>query len=602
MSCSITITSLEGIGSSPGGTFSSVRVIGTISGTCTSPLIMEIKTQQGVSAGTATGSVTSGQFDIVLNSSIKCEHNYEVTVSCGEHCSETSILYLACATGNGTCCIRSTITVSKGGCFPGNEREVVVNVSGVISDPNCLPYSFELDFGDGSTGGTQFINTAGSFSFSETHMYDASVVNSHVIKLIDHAHPDCVEPTVTVEIEACVDDQPPDCCPVLQPSFSVGNCLPGCNREVIFEVSYQPPAGTCQGAVFEWEIFDKNGIKVEDSPSVNTDLLSGSSPNTWSVALDPGLSPFSAKLKVVAPFGCPEQVIQVIVPECEDIPKCPENVSLIWTDEGCERNPSPEGPCKRKIKFIVEADIFGGCGDDAQDTEFEIDFGDGSTGSLFAPNSGVNKQHSITHYYTSSGPKTVVVTARYPTGCQVIVVKQIDFKICEEKDCPDDVEEAKCVICKFCSDVISAVFRRQGRSQSAANKRINLCCLLVVLLGFLIGLDVWLAANCYQWQGSNPPGWINPTIGYTAGLLGILTGVVLYFLLYRCNYCCLFCALIFGAIIGAILIIVQAIFGAWPPCIFTFPKGGVALIIGLIVGAIAAWFICREQRKDEGLL
>ncbi len=547
----------------------------------------------------------SGTFvqNVALNKAVRCDENILVKVTCLDdpQCHAAEQTAVLCSAP--TCCIPLSISHMDRGCVGTTTfRSIEFTITGTVTDPACLPYVLQIEFGDGQPGQSHPITATGPFTIVETHDYDTSPSTSFLAQVKHVLHPDCPKQDIRLSFDNCM----MDCCPAItNTSVVVNDCEPDCFRTVTLKTEYLQYQSPCSAATLGWEIFDKDGVFVDDSGPISTGVVG---PHHYdSIPLDPDGSPYKAILKTTFPLDCLDHEINFDVPICSQAPKCPEDLKLTHEDLGCEQDAS--GQCRRKIRHTVSGKVFSGCGPSSTDTEFVADLDQNKSWSFAESGSsnGSTFTKSTTEYYSGSGPINTSVSVSNPAGCIAIATNTVSFSECKASDCEEIPPEdpIDCILCKWCSDLIADAM--QGRPLWRINLKIIICCLLIVIMALAVGVKIWSVFNCGNIPGINSTSLtgqvLDDVLNYFT--LGVLIGLILLF----CNICCVYCGVVGGILWGIVLVVLQWVTsGSLPQCwllsnsganlFFQFLNGGLMYLVGAIILAIGLRLACLELRSN----
>jgi len=570
MTCSITISNIIGINpSSTGNSFDSLKVEGTATN-CTN-VVVSIYNGFGSSAPVATVvvSVTGGDFVATLDdpsgADWECDKNWRARVHCKdeETCFADEEYFVACL----ACCPTLTITPTIGECQDDETLPITFDVVGTIPDPNCGQYVLSLNFGDGNFSASHPIDASSStsFSFSETHSYPGG---SYTVSVQDWLHLDCPITSIELEVQDC-EPEDRDCCPTVQKvDLEIGDCDDDCHREVTLTTVFDQFVAPCFPATLEWTITDHSGDEVDNS---NAFVTVGTAPDVYSTTLSASGSPYTATLNVIYPTRCTPQSIQINIAECDVPAKCPENLTITHSVEGCER-PDPTQECKRRVRFVITADLFTGCGPSQEGTLFKLDFGDGAPPIPLGSASSGPAQFIVDHLYEAdaSGLTTATITVLEPNGCSESASTLINLPSCIGepgcKECPP-TPPRHCILCKLCHYVIEL---------GHAPKRCK--GLWLFLLGPIIAFT--LISYLYQWITFDITLPWYQLLGVVATTIGTIVGLIWYH--DRCGPCCSMCLILFGIILFLLTVLILLLI-AFFSCLPVWVTGG------FIPGFIPFW-------------
>lgn len=582
MSCQLTVHSFSGVGSPSSGTFSSVHVVAGLT-ECNSATVELYSIGATTPLASATVSDVQDGIDVTLGSQgrFKCDNRYRIRVRCndpGSSCDQFEDLLLPCTPPPPSCCVDMEIVASTPSrCAPNGTRTVNFVVSGTITEATCLPYVIQVDHGDGSLSAAQLISSTGPFSLTLSHDYAANgPTQSYTVDVVDITHPACPPiGSTTTRIQPCT----PDCCPVItEVTITPGKCNGDCRREITLSTAFDGYAAPCSPAFMQWEIHDAAGNLVWNG-SAFVSSTAGTAQDTFLVEPEDG--PFTAHLTVAHPDGCEQREESFDVKPCNSKPRCPEIHELRVEDRGCQLH---RGKCKRKMLIRFEVTIYPGCGDEAGETTFELDYGDGSTESIpvqFTGEGTIGQEH----FYESSGEVTITLGVSEPSPCPARRTLTAKIPKCDPKDC-EEIDPPKCSKCTSMVGYLQASLGALGWGTTAIKARIDKCCLWVSLLAFLFALTLVATFFCLH---SGGPGQSSGS-GTNSGLAALfeilgwgITSIYVIFLFLvtrQCGPCAVYCAHRLGLLIALILTILAWLIFGPPQCMLW---AGVFAILGALV-------------------
>lgn len=479
--------------------------------------------------------------------------------------AKTEVKVLLCNGAPEGCCIAATDVTWNAACNPDGTADVTFTVLVNSTSTDCYPKSFYLDYGDGGFSANTFIATApsGPQTFAFSHTYQQAQGQGIVVKVIQQAPSGCADVALDFALPNCQSD----CCPVVETEVKILDCDENCNRNVTIDVTGPAKAIGCDTAVMHWTVHDRNGmqvattaVQIDNATAINNQLL---------LTLDPALSPYTASLTVGPTTLCdgnPVADVAIVVPECAAPLECPEDITLSWTQNGCELDPDPGGECKRKVKFAIDGTLNPGC--PAQVTNFRIDYGDGHSEVLYVS----ALPHSFEHLYSASGSIDVLLTVENPDDCLVLVAETIEVSACDPADCESDPSDPapadpRCWVCPSGGKELVAHGKSEGWSDKKIKRRVRLCCVIVVLFALSVAFQVTLVASCLTWPWNGNPSNIAAALNYVE--IFLLYGLVSLF----CHKCSALCAVFWGLIIGFItsLVLYLTSAGSGATCLWLNP-------------------------------
>jgi len=417
--CTITITSVNAqqlIHYTPTVCDTFLALAGTVTGPAACPEI-QVKADcngatfsgtvntSGVLSGSAiSGSLvtssTGGQnWQLVLQITCCCDTPktpLTVTVSCPTlGCSETKQFpALPCQSD---CCPHVSTLVTPGVCDGAGHMDMTFTVTATQAS-GCSPYQIQLDFGDGSQTYTA------SSNFTVTHNYSSGTHTAYINTI---SPPGCPQIQVPVNVPC----PPKGCCPTITTTVEYGKCHDG-KALVTFNVTVVP-------------------VAAAGCPSVQgqLDFGDGSSPLSFSssfVAQHPySGGPQTAFINITSPTGCPQIKIPLNVP----CPPCCPNVSITPCIPDCDSSAS------RQVRFdITVTPAPPPC--PALPISFQMDFGDGATGSLQTSSGTSPYSYTEYHPYTGSAAlssNTAALQIIKPSQCAGSYAPQVIPACCKPK-------------------------------------------------------------------------------------------------------------------------------------------------------------------------
>lgn len=446
----------------------------------------------------------------------QCGDSYEVEACCLNE--DGSVNLLCCDSQGGAiqcpndCCLEPIVNLAIGECDNQGNVAVTFTLQLTVTDASCLPYVFEVDFGDGNTSSAQLINATGTQNFTITHVYSTIPSLSYVAKLNFILPTGCPSASISVHLPPC---PPVDCCPDLSVQTNVKDCNDDCKREVEVVTSFSPPPANCPYASLQWAYYDASNNLLQYGQAFNNLM---SSPHVDTLYFSPADSPITAKLNTAnPPLDCPELVTTIIVPDCDG---CPKIDSFNYTVKNCV---TKANQCCRKVEFDIKG-VF--CGN----PKIRIDYGDGNFDERVVSTNGQSTLMFVNEYCTDgnfTASLSVVTPSVCPSQTLPVTVPKCDPADCHTTD-PDPTPTQPS---KFCP-----------------------CCILLVLT-ILIYFVLW-AMGLYEEQVVILGQTLN--VGALAGgLFGLLIflATLCFFLVPSCRDC-VQCRIAWCTMIGALLAVI----------------------------------------------
>jgi hypothetical protein len=544
MTCAITIQSVSATGSGNG----SVLQVTVIASECK---LVE------VSATCAGGTYsqffpTNGQQNQTVLATIDlpcpCQANVSITAQCVD--DNTHLPIPGCTAGSwqgpipcaDPCCVPPHITFVVGSlCDANNHRTVTFTTVFTVpagTPSACFPLIGQLAFPGNTYGPLHVMSAAGTYTFTDTASFDASVATTYPVSFV-YANPTTCPPTVVnVSVDSCT---PADCCPVVSKvQITVGDCQPDCRRQVTISTSFDAPAPGCLAEAFQWHFTDSSGAAITNVSS-NAFLTTGASPNVQSFVFDPAASPITATLGGLQYPNCPTVVRTIDLTACNEPPACPTINAFSANVLGCE---NVGGQCLHRVEFTLDAQIYAGCGANAG-TTIEIDFGDGDQTQLQFTASG-HETVTVSHHYVGGTYQASLNITNPACIGQAITVQAPP---CDPADCnipspcPPMPKPPWWCLCTSC----------YVYSQKPAK---GWCKALLTLVGIYVSLVVVSVFMGWISLGTSNSIWQN--LGAGIVLIGTLPVVLWYS--KACSDCCAACALMLAMVLAIICVIILAIY------------------------------------------
>ncbi len=421
--CQLNITSVIGVSTGNGINL-------TVDGTSSNCPELQVKftSISGIPLQTVFPSVSGTWTAIFQDLPVNCGDEYQIEVCCidnGNINDDCSLSHGGAIECQSNCCLDPEITFKIGTCDSQGNIPVTFTIDGNATDPNCLPYEFAMDFGDGTStpfNGTIIINSLGAFSFSfPVHTYDPLQGPYTAIlqySVANGSYNTCSPIPIALNLEPC---PPVNCCPDPQIDIVVKDCNDACRREVEIATSFNPPpSDNCPHASMQWEYFDASNNSIQNG-QIFTNYAAGT--HTDTVYFTASQSPITAKLRTAnPPLNCPEIVRVIDIPDCDG---CPQINAFTHTIKGCIQKGSE---CCRKIAFEIEG-VF--CGQ----PEIRIDYGDGNFDQQIIQNDGLQTL-VFENEYCAGGNYTVNFDTTDPSTCPMQSIT-VNVPNCDPKDCLD---------------------------------------------------------------------------------------------------------------------------------------------------------------------
>lgn len=377
-----------------------------------------------------SGGVWSATFS---NLPHNCGDSYEVEACCTDDNGNVNLN--CCDSTGGTidcpnyCCVAPTVNIGIADCDNNGKRLVTFTINFPVKNGSCLPYVFDVDYGDGNNSPTQLVNSTGVNTIVLTHLYDTFSSLNYTAS-INHTLPTgCPSQSINIDLEPCIKD----CCPNVDVQINVKDCDDNCKRKVELVSTFNPPNTNCPYASMQWEYYDSNNNFIQYGQSFNNLM---SSPHIDTVYFSSTQSPITAKLKIAnPPLDCPEIIKTINIPDCKG---CPEITSFTSSIKDCIKRADK---CCRKVGFEIKG-VF--CGN----PKIRIEYGDGNWDEHTIQNQGLQTIF-FDNEYCSAGNYNVVLKTIDPTGCPS---KSININVpkCDSKECSDTTEPEPTKPSPFC--------------------------------------------------------------------------------------------------------------------------------------------------------
>ncbi|TMJ20062.1 MAG: hypothetical protein E6G92_09995 [Alphaproteobacteria bacterium] len=306
------------------------------------------------------------------------------------------------------CCPAITTSAEYGDC-DSDGRATVILTTTVSLAAVCQPVRVRMDFNDsGPLGGFQTFAAPGG-AFIEHRTYAAG---QHTVYVLVDSPQGCVATPFNFEV-ICPD---PDCCPILEPSVTLGACDSDGLVPATLKVDYVVPDGCAPADVVV--IYGNGG-----QGAVHT--LSGNGTFTEPPHLyAPGNH--TAEVKVITPPGCESEELAIHA-QCPPPPCCPKISTAV-----------SYGPCDASgiADVTITTTVTPAADPNCPVPEVQYDFGGGHLGQL---HTGAGTFQETLPY--AGGPHVAMLNILSPPGCGKMPVN-IKVKC---PDCCPDVTITPCI-------------------------------------------------------------------------------------------------------------------------------------------------------------
>ncbi|TMJ01141.1 MAG: hypothetical protein E6G97_17495 [Alphaproteobacteria bacterium] len=338
MSCSLIIQSLQATAQ---GTGSILHVTVVASGCKTLQLIAQCSGVMASHVYTLTGAASE---TVTVDLAVNCPCGTSVTLTANCVDPTTLIPIPGCASDTyigpiqctDPCCVAPQITYVPGACNANNERSVtftiVFNVPSTLPS-TCFPLVGYLAFGDTTYGPAHTITSAGTFSFTDTHPYNATAGGTYQASFVYILPSSCPPVPISVNVAQCT----ADCCVAPTIQTIVGPCNALGQRDVQFEVSMNVSNLACT-YVFEIDFGDNQNSTAVYLTSSSTQPVVIS--HTYNAQTQTSAT---ATLHFTLPTNCPDVSIPVNLG-----PVCPVDCCPVITDVVIDIGPCDAG-CKSPV-------------------------------------------------------------------------------------------------------------------------------------------------------------------------------------------------------------------------------------------------------------
>ena len=391
MACSLSITSVLGIPTVPGGTTTStVRVTGTLaecepiifSPTNAFDVVLELDCGSGPVSATTLSS--AGNWSVDIPATCACGKPIQVKASCATNpnCTDTFNGLLQCQEAN---CPTGTLAVSVDGCDANGKRLVTLTATVSAAPPGAQG---QWDYGDAQPVG-MFPVVVGQYI--DTHPY-TTPGPPNPARFVILQPPGCPPFIAGIpNLASC----PINCPGIVTATATAGACNPDGTRTVHFDATLSggPPQ------TYHWDFGHGSPVTIDATIPGATPAVDHAYP-----APGTGTVNFTATFTVTgASPACVDTVpVAVAVVGCGG--ECPQIGPMTTQLDDC--------PDANTRNVTLSATVTGGGA-----TEYEWEFGDGSPNATL--NAIVNSDPTVVHLYAApgSGPYTATVTMKGPPSC-----------------------------------------------------------------------------------------------------------------------------------------------------------------------------------------